>query len=431
MASYLNRFRASSSFANKSQFVSRNQDTISITNLSQTLAVKEFVLAVLEAKRQGYEEITIDLNQAGDGAYFPNVLVPISAFLDNIRQTVGINFRVINCSRNLRFTNFDNPQPCGLTAQSPSPLDRVWRFESSEDVFKLVTDYMDAIYKADVFEGNDVLNWLEWCLNEVMDNVIQHANAVAGYAMGQVHPHSKHIAFCIADAGRGIFESLRTSTEYWPKDAADALTLAMKEGVTRDRSVGQGNGLWGLHEVVRKSSGKLTLSSGGKALSIDEGGYAKYAPYLNSRKGGTVVDFQMNYSANISLVDILGGYHPESLKVFNAAKDGGETLNYRLSDQKSGFGTRKSGERIRNEILNLMQVSGSRVDIDFDGLGIVSSSFADELVAKLFVSLGPLVFSQKIGIINMNDTIAAIIDKAMQQRMIQEMTGNKNGGGTR
>jgi len=284
-----------------------------------------------------------------------------------------------------------------------------------------VTEYMDAIYKVDSFSSSDVLNWLEWCLNEVMDNVIQHSEAEKGFIMGQVHPTTKHIAFCIGDSGRGILESLRTSKDFWPNDAEDALVLALKEGVTRDKNVGQGNGLWGLHEVAVKSSGKLRLASSGKILFVDEEGQVySYPPFMGRTRTGTIVDFQLDYSAPIVLTDILNGHNPDSLKMMMSASEQSDDLvDYHLSQQKSGFGTRKSGERIRNEVMNML-LSSEMINIDFTGINMVSSSFADELIGKMYVEIGPLYFSQKVQLTNMNATVQAITNKAIIQRMAQE-----------
>jgi hypothetical protein len=105
--------------------------------------------------------------------------------------------------------------------------------------------------------------------------------------MGQVHPTTKHIAFCVVDAGRGIYESLRTSSEYWPNKVEDALVLALKEGVTRDKKVGQGNGLWGLHEVAVHANGQLSLASGGEKLVVNEDGKI-YLYHVRLNHGNTI-----------------------------------------------------------------------------------------------------------------------------------------------
>src|SRR6476620_6288661 len=48
---------------------------------------------------------------------------------------------------------------------------------------------------------------------------------------------------------------------------------------------------------------------------------------------------------------------------------------------------------------------------------LISSSFADEVFGKLFLELGPLDFSNKIELKNLDGTVKLLIDKAIIQRM--------------
>ena len=139
-------------------------------------------------------------------------------------------------------------------------MNTVWKFSSADEIHSLVDAYLDAVSRAAECHAG-VLQGLEWCLNEVMDNVLQHAATTHGYAMGQVHQGSQHVAICIYDYGQGLYNSLR-NTPYNPANAVDAITIAMQEGVTRDKNVGQGNGMWGLHNIVRANSGFLNITSG-------------------------------------------------------------------------------------------------------------------------------------------------------------------------
>ena len=116
------------------------------------------------------------------------------------------------------------------------------RSQLEDDVQALVDAYLDAVSRSTVCQQG-VIQGLEWCLNEVMDNVLQHSDAPYGYVMGQIHRTSQHMAVCIYDFGQGILNSLRTS-EHAPNNAVDAITLALKEGITRDKNIGQGNGMW-------------------------------------------------------------------------------------------------------------------------------------------------------------------------------------------
>ncbi|MGH7241171.1 MAG: STAS-like domain-containing protein [Candidatus Saccharimonadales bacterium] len=398
-----------------------NTGTISVSDLGGNF-VRTLINAILDQKDAGRTDVKLDFSKLHQGPVWPHNIVPIAAFIDQLKEEENMSFTAISPHSYLEHTNFLDPLAPGFTSQSPTVLNRVWKFSSSEDVFKLVTEYIDEIYKSDVVEGENVLKALEWSLNEVMDNVIQHAETNSGFVMGQIHPTSKHVAFCIADYGRGILNSLRSSPDvnFRVSNAEDALTLALQEGVTRDKSVGQGNGLWGLKGFSTQSSGQLRLSSDGKTIDLSHADQVDFHPYprLSRVGGGTVVDFQIDYTKPILLDAFLGGYDPASLKLIKLS-DGSGTLNYKLIDQKSGFGTRKSGERIRNEVINL-QKTGDFVNIDFAGVNVISSSFADELVGKLYAMYGPLGFSNYFKLLNMNDFVEPLVNKAVVQRLNTE-----------
>lgn len=407
------------------RFIRRDNERILPEKLNYMNSVADFISCTMRGRGKGIDDFIIDLSQESpdDKSHYPNILVPLTAFMDNLVQEEGVTFSIENDVTNISSTCFLNPPNPNQLSAYPQVLNRVWRFESDEDINTLVTAFMNDIYKQDEFSSHNFLVWLEWCLNEVMDNVIQHSDGAAGFIMGQVHSSSKTVAFCIADAGRGVFKSFRDSSILWPKNERDALEMAFREGVTRDPNVGQGNGLWGLHEVAEKTNGRLRLGSAGSMLQVDENARFLVYPYLNAKKGGTVVDFTFDYSKSVDLTDVLGGYEPESIKIYNALDESQRLIRYPLIKQRSGFGTRRSGEKIRHEVSNYL-LSEQIVEVDFRDINIVSSSFADEFIGKLYVELGPLRFASMVKLINMNHTISAIVNKAILQRVSQSMTSS-------
>ena len=63
-------------------------------------------------------------------------------------------------------------------------------------------------------------------------------------------------------------------------------------------------------------------------------------------------------------------------------------------------------------------MTGSRaVNVDFGGVPVISSSFADEAFGKLFLQLGPIQFMQRIRLVNTIDTVESLINRAIEQRM--------------
>lgn len=74
-------------------------------------------------------------------------------------------------------------------------------------------------------------------------------------------------------------------------------------------------------------------------------------------------------------------------------------------------------------IENLMAGSDVIV-IDFSGIGVVSSSFADEVFGRLFVKMGPGAFMRRIEMRNVDSIVEGLIDRAIVQRT---RLGNGNG----
>jgi STAS-like domain of unknown function (DUF4325) len=101
---------------------------------------------------------------------------------------------------------------------------------------------------------------------------------------------------------------------------------------------------------------------------------------------------------------------------YESGSDGGIVLI--LKNEADSFGSRNAGTPLRNKIKNLVGFSqDQKVAIDFTDIHLVSSSFADEVFGKLFKELGPLEFSTKLELKNVDPTVKLLIDKAIIQRM--------------
>jgi hypothetical protein len=100
-----------------------------------------------------------------------------------------------------------------------------------------------------------------------------------------------------------------------------------------------------------------------------------------------------------------------------------------LRNKESGVGTRQSGEKIRNELTNVYKQSNKTITLDFKGISIISSSFADELIGKLVTEFGFYGFNNIFKLKNMNSDVQSIVQRSVAQRMIESFNGKKNGIG--
>jgi anti-sigma regulatory factor (Ser/Thr protein kinase) len=166
------------------------------------------------------------------------------------------------------------------------------------------------------FDRSD-LGAIEWSLNETTDNVINHAEAPTGGYV-QITNYSgaaKRIEFAVSDAGIGIPSSLRT-THPEIKSDTEALDKAIREGVTRDKRIGQGNGLYGTWRITELSGGRFELYTGNAWLvsSVQQGLHVR-SQTIPFR--GTLLVASIRYAQPIDLSDALQFRGKRHLPVFN------------------------------------------------------------------------------------------------------------------
>ena len=391
-------------------------------NLTNPRIVSEFINILNEIINSPNKNLILNFKNVK--ATFPNVSVPIAGIIENMSLR-GINFEFYYLTEYLKKLSVKTPlrvQENKELAQKAS-LDKIWRFDSADDIYLIINSFVDELSHIIVCEKG-VLEGFEWSINEVLDNVLQHSSRSFGYVMGQVHPKTKHFAFCVYDTGQGIYNSLLSSLVHKPKTPAEALKLAVKEGVTRDKKIGQGNGLWGLHQIVSENTGILNITSNSACYNLTNNEFKTFdrvpqLPYDN----GCIVDFQIDYGKEISISKALGGYEPVNLKL-ESLEDNSGNINIDLHSKESGVGTRTSGEKIRNELINIYKQSSKNISLDFANINIVSSSFADELIGKLVTEFGFYGFNNIFKLKNMNSIVQSIVQRSVAQRMMESYNGN-------
>jgi anti-anti-sigma regulatory factor len=395
--------------------VNRDGNVLTIPSLSSPFVIGNFIRAIYQGNEYGYTDFVLDFS--GIEGVYPNVCAPLAGLIDYYKVNREFLFNYRNVPDFLvRTRTLDPVDAASDDTHRRYPLNVVWKFSIAEEVKSLVDAYLDAVSRSSICQGG-VIQGLEWCLNEVMDNVLQHATTTHGYVMGQIHNASQHMAVCIYDHGQGILNSFRTSI-HSPNNAVDAITIALKEGVTRDKNIGQGNGMWGLNNIVRSNSGLLNITSGSGFVGIrtNDTRTSTSVPYLSPENSCTTVDFQIDFDKRISIANALGGYEPVNFRIENL-EDERNNIVCKLAEKSSGTGTRQSGVAIRNEIINIRNQTSSVIVLNFSGVSLISSSFADELIGKLVVEYGFVGFAQGFRLIGMNETIQAITNRSVVQRL--------------
>ena len=240
------------------------------------------------------------------------------------------------------------------------------------------------------------------------------------------------VEFCVADPGVGI---LRPLLARYPdlKSHADAIDHAVKQGVTR--GMGQGNGLTGTLRIAQASKGWLCIGSGTGLVAWDQTGRTEYTS-VDERKrfDGTWIACRLRTDVRLRLEDVLGFGVPRSnlpLDIIDYEdEDPNEPfLAIRLADEAEGVGSRQSGRRMRTLCANMLRARPELpLVLDWSGVEVISSSFADEFLGKLFVELGPLTFGGRVRNLKMSGTVRHLIDTAVFQRAAQALQASLEPG---
>ena len=79
------------------------------------------------------------------------------------------------------------------------------------------------------------------------------------------------------------------------------------------------------------------------------------------------------------------------------------------------LGTRQLGEKLRNEIIASICEHNS-VTINFEGVDVISNSFADECFAKILCTHDINFVAKNIKFVNANDFVRTVIKHSLRQR---------------
>ncbi|TWI06865.1 uncharacterized protein DUF4325 [Lysobacter ruishenii] len=382
----------------------------------------------LRVTRFRQSKITLDFTSTE--LLYPNGIVPLIALVKR-HQGNGIFFEIIqprsvDLNRLIRFegwfhaidsARFDAPAAAGFNSL---PLKR---FESDDELNGAVNCAIEVALRNLQMENNVPASF-EWALNELGGNVLHHAESGSGYLQVNTFKSTENLSVLVVDAGVGVPKSMRDRFGDIRNDRV-AIERAVQKGVTSKPNFGQGNGLAGSVAIALQSGGYFALTSGGGRLVVEKGTLTvrDFYPPLQ----GTVVELHLPTSREIDLPAALWGHDPSSYLEEKFEKSSG-TLLLKLIECAPTFGNRITGEKIRTLILNLLSSSpGADLEIDFAGVKIVASSFADEVFGKLFLMMGPLECGSRVRYVNMNGTCKQIINKAITERLAQGLEGGEIG----
>ena len=345
----------------------------------------------------------------------PQFVVPLFALVDHYR-TKGMKIALSFPQGSAIEQTFTRNDP-------KFPMGRVHRFSSLEEYLEIFKRVQVEILKLPN-PGQGFRVAFEWCISEVMDNVIQHSGVSTGYFMIRYIPEKRLLKTSVFDLGRGIFDSFKGS-KFSPSDAEEALRLAVRPNVTSGN--GQGNGLYGLREIVKQSrDGRLFISSGGAEYTLARRG-ASGEPVESTKKsrclpgfpGATLVDFQVVLDDALSIDRVFDDALPSTDVWLEDHELDAHTVSVRILEIVPGTVSREFGREMRQVVENLVDNEHKRVLIDFSGVDMCSSAFVDELVGKLLVKYQFVDFSRMIGFRSLKGLPVLLINHSIKQRLAE------------
>jgi len=164
---------------------------------------------------------------------------------------------------------------------------------------------------------------LDFCLFEIMDNVLTHAVyaeqvRAEGWCSAQYFPALKSVRLMIADTGIGIHRALtrHPDSKYRQLSASQALRQCVEKGVTNGK--GQGFGLYATRQFAMHNKGELLIYSAEHYGILRQGQYrvCKGAywqgtlVFLNIRTDITV-DYKSFMGENECLADDFNFIYPD------------------------------------------------------------------------------------------------------------------------
>jgi anti-anti-sigma regulatory factor/anti-sigma regulatory factor (Ser/Thr protein kinase) len=350
------------------------------------------------AQKAGYKDIVLDFSKV---SYVDaNLMLPLASYTAYYRLN-QYDFTLIEPSDgvirrlfvNTNWAHFIEPSKYARNETRRSNNLPALQFLDGDAQHNVVNKAMEILLETIKVGDRKQFKALEWALNEITDNVLNHAESpIGGLVQIQSFPARNRVTFFVADAGLGIPFTLRKSIRSITSDS-DALDRAIREGVTRNASTNQGNGLFGTFKCCEVSNGSFMILSNNAVLQYDANGLSIRTDRVPFR--GSFISATIDYSTDELL---------EKAFVFKGKVH-------------EPFGSREFGRRARTKIDNILVDKRNAVIFDFAGVALISSSFADEVFGKLFLEFGAMEFMRRCSFQSVDPTVMRLIDRAIAQRM--------------
>ena len=412
--------------------VSYTNNIISIKSNPHPVDLRRICSALYNViQGSGWKDVILDFSQCDRVS--ERVMLPLIPIIVQYREREKINFKLHEPDNdqlrrlfvNANWGHYINPQKYTYKLVPYEgghvPASRYDDQESESELHRQVMDLVLGSLQVD--QAN--LKVVEWSLWEIMNNVSNHAeSSVGGFVQATAFHGTNRVEFVVADAGIGIPASMKE------RDHPKALRDAISEGITKDKQNNAGNGLYGSYQAATISGGQFELNS--------YHGHLFQSGMENSKSENIPVPYEgtsVRCAIGLSDPELLnkalrfkGKAHDPYSVYLNTFENESEEMIFNMKKKAAkSFGSRAGGTYVRVQIENLLR-DGDRIVLDFDGVGVISSSFADEVFGRLFVAMGFRAFTRRIEMRHVDPTVDGLIDRAIEQR-IKLGNGNSDPSG--
>lgn len=306
------------------------------------------------------------------------------------------------------------------------PLQQI---ESTKDCWKVISQLGDLIlHQFD--NAREFFPAMEWAVNEVVDNIVIHSESqTPGVVCAQFYPEKHFIQIGICDMGRGIKASL--SESHSCASHSDALALAIKRGVTRNPDIGQGNGLAGTLAIAEANGGGFHLWSGDACLKIAKGVNQGCGAIPPCQGTGIYMNLRTDKPVDLRRTFIGASGFSENESTYIFVESERVTVGDGLAVKQECFhtGSRPPATALRRKIVSILpDIDRTPLILNFAGVESASSSFLDELLARLVIQMGVQQFKAKIRVVNIAQQLKEMANVVIKQRLeaAPEMANQKS-----
>ena len=178
----------------------------------------------------------------------------------------------------------------------PTPEIFTFDSESINDECNAIVSNLLKIHDIEL----SVVQSFNYCLYEVLDNVLTHSGKNSGVLVSRYSEEKKQIQVLVADDGMGIHKSLIENDLYKDLTEAETLQYVILDKVTDGK--GMGFGLYSTKNLITFAGGTLVIASGQHKLVYD-GLQSTVCEIENAE--GTVVYLAVNTNKEINANDVV------------------------------------------------------------------------------------------------------------------------------